>query len=125
MIDFSSVELNSKDPVYIQLATHVKKQIVTGIASSGDRLPSRRELAAMLEINPNTVQKAYRLMEQQGYVVTEGNLGSLLEVDKDTLHSIKEELTKETVREFIRSMKEINLSFKRTVDLVSEEWDGA
>lgn len=123
MVDFSGMELNNSEPVYIQLVMHVEKQIVTRNASSGDRLPSRRELAAMLEINPNTAQKAYRLMESKGYVVTEGNLGSMVYVDSCTFDSMKEKLTKGMVRKFIKSAKEINLSFKRTIDLVSEVWD--
>lgn len=123
MIDFSNVALNSSEPVYIQLVLHVKKQIAKGTASSGDSLPSRRELAAMLEINPNTVQKAYRLMEQEGFVVTEGNTGSVLNFDSHTLNLIREELTKGMVRDFISNAKELNLSFKQTIDLVSDVWD--
>jgi len=66
LLDFFSLNLNNKDPVYIQIANHVKQQILLKKAISGDQLLSRRELAAQLNVNPNTVQKAYRLY-RQGY----------------------------------------------------------
>ncbi|MFS0723008.1 GntR family transcriptional regulator [Paenibacillus sp. 1P07SE] len=123
MLSFYGLKLNTRDPVYIQTALYVKRQILLGYARSGDRLPSRREIAAQLQINPNTVQKAFKLMEDEGYVHTSGNQGSVIYVDAEIRQRIESELTHELVTEFIDSAKEINLSFKRVVDLVSELWD--
>ena len=122
MLNFYDIKLNNKDPVYIQIALYVKRQILLKRAVSGDRLPSRRELAAQLNINPNTVQKAYKLMEDEGFVITSGNQGSIIYVDEDIYRRIEDELTRGMVSEFIVSVKEINLSFKRVVDLISEMW---
>lgn len=123
MIDFLKMNLNNKEPVYIQIANYIKKQIITGFAKTGDELPSRRELAAMLGINPNTVQKAYKLMEDEGYVRTIGNSGSIIFLDENILSSIENELTKGLVSEFVKSAKEINMAFKQIVDLISNVWD--
>ena len=123
MIDFTQLKLNNDEPVYIQLAMYVKKQIVNGSVSSGEEFPSRRELAAMLDINPNTVQKAYRHMEDAGFVYTESSKGSFLLLDSATCETIKKELTEEMVRDFIRKAKGIKLSFKDTMDLVSKGWE--
>jgi len=122
VLNFYDIKLNNKDPVYIQIALYVKRQILLKRAVSGDRLPSRRELAAQLNINPNTVQKAYKLMEDEGFVITSGNQGSIIYVDEDIYRRIEDELTRGMVSEFIVSVKEINLSFKRVVDLISEMW---
>ena len=122
MLNFHDIKLNNKDPVYIQIALYVKQQILLKRAVSGDRLPSRREMAAQLNINPNTAQKAYKLMEDEGFVVTTGNQGSIIHVDDDIFKRIEDELTRGMVSEFIISAKEINLSFKRVVDLISEMW---
>ena len=65
MLDFTKLELNTAEPVYVQIVSFVKRQIFTGTAEKGESLPSRRELAAILKINPNTVQKAFRLMEEE------------------------------------------------------------
>ncbi|MDF2669759.1 MAG: GntR family transcriptional regulator [Paenibacillus sp.] len=123
MLNFYDLKLNNKEPVYIQIALYVKKQILLKHACSGERLPSRREIATQLSINPNTVQKAFKLMEDEGYVHTSGNTGSVIFVDEVILSRIEDELTQEMVREFIESAKEIHLSFKKVVDLISELWD--
>ena len=123
MLDFSYLKLNNKDPVYIQLSQYVKRQILLKNATNGDELPSRRELALQLNINPNTVQKAYKLMEEQGFVITKSNQGSYIYTDEYIYSKIKTELTHDMVAEFIKSAKEINMSFKQVIDLISQLWD--
>ncbi|HHY83427.1 MAG TPA: GntR family transcriptional regulator [Clostridiales bacterium] len=123
MLDFSGLVLNNRDPVYMQIALYVKKKILAGHVSNGYALPSRREIAAALNINPNTAQKAYRLMEEEGYVVTVGNTGSVICINDEILSRIETELTENMVKEFIRSAKDMNLSFKKVFDLISDMWD--
>lgn len=124
MLDFNSFRLNNKVPVYLQIAMHVKQQILIGKAVSGNALPSRREIAAHLGINPNTAQKAFKLMEEEGYVITAGNQGSVIHVDDQLFAKIEAELTRDMVSNFVVSAKECHLSFKRVIDLISELWDG-
>lgn len=57
-------------PIYAQIADSFRAQITAGILQQGDRLPSVRELAGELSINPNTIQRAYRELEAQGYLAT-------------------------------------------------------
>ena len=123
MLNFYELKLTNKEPVYIQAALYVKKQILLKNVFSGEKLPSRREIAAQLNINPNTVQKAFKLMEDEGYVHTSGNLGSVIYIDEAIFSRIEAELTHELVKEFIGSSKEIHLSFKKVVDLISELWE--
>lgn len=123
VLSFHGLKLNNKQPVYIQIARYVKLQIVRGNAASGHKLPSRRETAAQLQVNPNTVQKAYRLMEEEGYVHTDSTLGSIIRADEETMKRMELELTNELVSEFISEAKEMNLSFKRVIELISEQWE--
>lgn len=123
MLDFSDLNLNNKDPIYLQISRYVKRQILLKKAVSGDPLPSRRELAAHLGINPNTVQKAYSLMEQEGFVITYGNQGSFIYVDDNIYSRIEEELTVGLVTDFINCAKELNLCFKRVIELITNLWD--
>jgi GntR family transcriptional regulator len=125
VLDFSGLTLNNRDPVYMQIASYVKRKILAGHVSNGDPLPSRREIAAKLNINPNTAQKAFKLMEEQGYVVTVGNTGSIIHIDDTILANIESELTETLVIEFIRAAKDSNLYFKKVIDLISEKWDDA
>lgn len=57
-------------PIYTQIADGLRSQILTGILAEGDKLPSVRELAGELTINPNTIQRAYRELESEGFIVT-------------------------------------------------------
>lgn len=66
------VHLDYRDarPIYVQIIDGFKEQISAGVLHSGDKLPSVRELAASLAINPNTIQRAYRQMEMEGWIAT-------------------------------------------------------
>ena len=64
------ISINYRDPrpIYEQIRDELRKLILTGILAPGEKLPSVRELAQELAINPNTIQRAYRELEQGGYI---------------------------------------------------------
>ena len=66
------VHLDYRDarPIYSQIVSGFREQIRSGVLASGERLPSVRELASQLTINPNTIQRAYRELEADGWIVT-------------------------------------------------------
>ena len=66
------VHLDYRDvrPIYAQIIDGVREQIVSGVLQPGDKLPSVRELAAALAINPNTIQRSYRQLEVEGWIAT-------------------------------------------------------
>ena len=66
------VHLDYRDarPIYCQIVDGLREQIRAGVLASGDKLPSVRELAAELTINPNTIQRAYRELEVEGWIAT-------------------------------------------------------
>ena len=74
------VHLNYRDarPIYAQLVDGFREQILAGVLQPGDKLPSVRELAAQLAINPNTIQRAYRELEQTGLVASVAGKGSFV-----------------------------------------------
>ena len=57
-------------PIYSQITDGFRDQILSGILQTGDKLPSVRDLASQLTINPNTIQRAYRELEMQGWIAT-------------------------------------------------------
>ena len=122
MLDFTKLELNTSEPVYVQIVTFVKRQIFMGTAEKGESLPSRRELAAILKINPNTVQKAFRLMEEEGIVVTPPNAVSAVHWDDAIYLKIQKELTAGLVADFVAQAKANGLVLEAIVELLQEEW---
>lgn len=72
------IRLNFRDsrPIYEQIMENLRKLIVSGAIAPEERLPSVRELATKLAINPNTIQRAYRELESEGYIYTVPGKGS-------------------------------------------------
>lgn len=84
------IDFNSDEAIYIQL----KNQIILGIANSeirdGDNLPSVRELADNIGINMHTVNKAYTLLKQEGYVKLDRRRGAVIALDYDKIRAVDE-----------------------------------
>ncbi|NHC41913.1 GntR family transcriptional regulator [Bacillus sp. MM2020_1] len=117
------VKFNNRDPVYVQVIRHFKEQIATGLFEPGQEIPSRRELANQLKINPNTAQRAYKEMEEQGLIFTEGNLPSRITKDEQVLKMVREELILEAVDTFVHSVRSINVPLHEVLHLVKDEYE--
>ena len=77
------IDSQSRQPIYEQIVEHVESLIAAGVMSQGEQLPSVRALAVELSINPNTIQKAYAILEEHGAIYpVKGNFVS--EKDKVT-----------------------------------------
>ena len=72
------LDLGDHRPLYEQIKDKLKTLIVTGVLSEHDKIPSVRELATMLTINPNTIQKAYRDLETEGFIYSLRAKGSFV-----------------------------------------------
>ena len=74
------VYLNYRDarPIYTQIADNFRSQIRAGVLTAGEKLPSVRELASELAINPNTIQRAYRELEAEGWIASVSGKGSFV-----------------------------------------------
>lgn len=75
---YFSLNPASEQPVYQQIVDQIKRDIALGRLSSTDKIPTVRELAAQLIINPNTIAKAYKILEQQGIVITRVGAGTFV-----------------------------------------------
>ncbi|MCT4542082.1 MAG: GntR family transcriptional regulator [Vallitalea sp.] len=72
------IDLRSREPIYEQLIQNIKKLIFSGVLKPDEKLPSVRELASQLTINPNTIQKAYKELENQGYIYSARGRGNFI-----------------------------------------------
>lgn len=91
------ININFRDsrPIYEQVKSTLRKLIVSGAMSPDEKLPSVRELAAQLVINPNTIQRAYRELEQEGYIFSIPGLGSYANLSVQVDEGRKKELLSE------------------------------
>ena len=89
--------LNYRDtrPIYVQITDRYKERIGAGILLPGERLPSVRELAAELSINPNTIQRAYHQLENEGWIVTVPGKGCFVREGRSALEQEKQRLLRQ------------------------------
>lgn len=85
-----SLDLTSRAPIYEQLYNNVVRLISAGALKAGDKLPPVRTLACELSVNPNTVSKAYKLLEQDGYICSAVGKGSFVSDNLDALDAEKQ-----------------------------------
>lgn len=100
----STVNINYRDPrpIYEQVRDGLRTLIVSGALAGGEKLPSVRELAGQLAINPNTIQRAYRELEQEGYLYSVPGKGSFAAEHREVDTQRRDALLRrfdETVRE--------------------------
>ncbi|MGL5328503.1 MAG: GntR family transcriptional regulator [Peptostreptococcaceae bacterium] len=117
-------EVDNKSPIYLQIIKHIKRKIVIGELSPGDMIPSRREMALMLNVNLNTVQRAYKEMGEMGIINTYKNYQSNITHDENVLNGIKMELVNESLDVFIENMKAIKISKAEVLEIISDRYDG-
>ncbi|MDO4552324.1 MAG: GntR family transcriptional regulator [Bacillota bacterium] len=119
------IDLKSRKSIYEQVVDNVKELIITGVLQTEARLPSVRELASSLTINPNTVQKAYRELERQGYIYTAAGLGSFVAAPafrKPDEEKIRETL--EGLKAGVRELRYLGVPEQRVRDTVEEALKG-
>lgn len=115
-------QFNQREPVYLQVVRDFKEKIASGELQPGEEMPSRRELAGTLGINPNTVQRAYKRMEEEKLLYTEGNMPSRVTEDKNVLHQVRDELMTEAIEIFVAAVKPIGVSLQEVQDKLEEQF---
>ena len=125
MID---IDATSSTPIYAQIVRGMKEGILKGILEPGEKLPSVRDMAKMMTLNPNTVQKAYKELEREKVVVTVRGRGTFISEEykprKDE-HKLSE--VKETFKKGIIEAFYMGFGKKELIDLVKnlvEEMEG-
>lgn len=87
-----SINYRDSRPIYEQVKDSLRRAIITGVMKSDDKIPSVRDLAGQLAINPNTIQKAYRELENEGYIYSVPGKGSFVGECHEALEGRKTEL---------------------------------
>lgn len=115
-----SIEFDNNLPIYLQIMNHIKKQIVSGLLQPGDKIPSVRELAADLQINPNTVQRTFQELEREEVVETKRGLGRYVTSEESKIMAIKKEMAGDLLHQFIHGMQELGFRNQDIVTIVKE-----
>ena len=115
------IEFNDKTPIYLQIMDLIKMDIVTGKLKANDKLPSVREMATNLNVNPNTLQRSYQELERLGIVYTQRGMGTFVGEEENMVNDLKKEMAKEVIDSFILRMKSLGFTDNEIIQSVSKE----
>lgn len=122
MISFDDLILGSGTPIYSQIIQYLKHGIVAGTIVNGDELPSRRVLSALLGVNPNTIQKAYRLLEEEGLICSHAGAKSYVSVTPEQRDLVRQQLLEEETKTMVDAMKGMGISLEEAIRLIGRFW---
>lgn len=123
MIAFDSFSPVDGTPIYIQILMFIKRGVVAGTIQNGDELPSRRVLSSLLGINPNTVQKAFRLLEEEGLIESRSGAKSCMTLTEETVKKLKLDLISEDIRGIVKDLRQMGIAKEEAISLIEAHWD--
>jgi len=116
-----NIDSRSSKPIYEQIIERIKENIIKGILKPGDKLPSVRELAAAITINPNTISKAYSELERTKAIeVIRGKGTFVAENFKPVINEEKMKIIKEHMKEIIIEAHYIGVDKNKLIDILNE-----
>ncbi len=114
--------MDDSGPIYAQIVRYVKRGIVAGNIVDGDEMPSRRVLSSLLGVNPNTIQKAYRILEEEGIIQSHAGAKSYVILEPEKVTKIRSELIESDVGAIIGAMKQSGVSKEEALELIGGLW---
>ena len=109
-------------PIYVQIGRNVRRFLARGDLSLGNKLPSARELAQVLGVNPNTVVHAYSRLENEGIIETRRGLGTFVRADAP-VGTMKQEMLKDAANHYADEVRALDVSEKEAMNLLKEVLD--
>ena len=123
MITFDNFVIEDDAPIYLQIIRFIKRGIVAGIIQNKDEVPSRRMLSALLGVNPNTIQKAYHLLEEEGIMVSQTGAKSFVTINEEDIQRIRMELLNKETKLWVNAMREMKVSKEEASELLNQIWE--
>ena len=123
MISFEHFILEDGIPIYLQIVRHIKREIVSGVIVNGDEVPSRRALSALLGVNPNTIQKAYRILEEEKLMESHSGAKSYMVLTDNSISLVRRQLLENDATSIVNALKQMGLSKEEAVALIENYWE--
>jgi len=114
------MEFNNNIPIYLQIIDNIKQDIVVGKLKTGQKIPSVRELAGILKVNPNTMQRAYQELDREKITFTKRGMGTYVTEEEKIIRTLKEEIYKKIILDFIEGMNKLGFSNKEMINALKE-----
>ena len=105
-------------PIYLQIMDLIKTQMISKEILPGDKLPSVRDMSKQLEVNPNTVQRAYVEMEREMLVYTKRGQGTFIVDEPEAILKLREEMVLDRVDTFVKEMEAFGFSHDELLKVI-------
>lgn len=122
MVSFGSFTMEGDSPIYSQIIRYVKRGIVAGAVRDGEEMPSRRVLSSLLGVNPNTIQKAYRMLEEEGLLQSHPGAKSYISASPGQVEAVRRQLLEREAGRGVAAMRQMGLSRREALELVDRMW---
>ena len=123
MGSLDGLRLGDGGPIYQQIVRYLQRGLAAGTICAGDELPSRRVLSARLGVNPNTVQKAYRLLEEAGLIASHAGAKSFVSAGPAEIEAVRAQLLTEEARRLVEALRQTGASREEAMALLGRLWD--
>ena len=123
MISFEAFRQTDGTPIYLQIIRYIQQGLAAGTIRDGDELPSRRVVSALLAVNPNTVQKAFRLLEDEGLVVSRAGAKSYVQASPQQIAALRRVLLETEMQAMVDAAKRIGLTREEAHRLLDALYD--
>lgn len=124
-VSFGGFSRREGSPIYSQIVRYIKAGIVAGTVADGDEFPSRRALSALLGVNPNTIQKACRLLEEEGLLESRMGAKSYIAVPPAAAAELRRQLLEEDALALVRAIRAMGATRQEAGKLLDRLWDAA
>lgn len=115
--------MEDSGPVYLQIMRHIRQGIASGQIGDQEEVPSRRALSALLGVNPNTIQKAYHMLEEEGILVSRTGAKSYTHVDGGIIERIRREQLESETRAWVKAMTRLGVSREEAYAIAGKLWE--
>jgi GntR family transcriptional regulator len=117
------LDVRSRKPIYEQLMDKLKELMITEVLKENERLPSVRTLAKELTVNPNTIQKAFRQLEMEGFIYTLPGKGSFVSPPNEVRNTMKQEKIKSELAKIVREALYMGIEIQDIYRIVEKTQD--
>ena len=117
------LDLKSRKSIYEQVMDQLKEQIMTGQMATGEKLPWVRELSKSITVNPNTVQKAFHILEEEHLMESRTGAKSCMTLPPDILDALRREVLSDELCTMARTLRQLGISKEEALRLIEQAWE--
>ena len=116
-----NLDYQSRTPIYQQIVDNIEKYVALGILKEKQQIPSIREMASSIGVNPNTVKKSYDILENKGIIRTISTKGTF--ISENTKKTTQDKIDKEInhIKEEINELTKLGISFEEIIERISKK----